>query len=135
MTDNERASLTRNQSFVYDELAGAGQPLTAYELLDRLREAGLKAPVQIYRALDALVSRGSVHRLESLNSFVACDHGACGDSGTVVFAICDTCDSVTEIASPKLIKDLIKTAHDIDFSPKRSTIEIHGDCFSCKTAG
>ena len=39
-------------------------PVGAYELLDQLREHGLRAPLQIYRTLDQLIELKIVHRLE-----------------------------------------------------------------------
>jgi len=58
-------ALTRNQSLVLDVLLDEKGPLSAYAILDRLRDKGLKAPLQIYRALDKLTQIGRVHRLES----------------------------------------------------------------------
>ncbi|MCS6758506.1 MAG: transcriptional repressor, partial [Candidatus Devosia euplotis] len=60
------ADLTRNQGLVLGALAHADTPLSAYQLLDALRADGLRAPLQVYRALDKLVERGLAHRLESL---------------------------------------------------------------------
>ncbi len=58
--------LTRNQSLVLDTLSQSGGPLSAYTILDQLRDHGFRAPLQVYRALDKLVEFGMVHRLESL---------------------------------------------------------------------
>ncbi len=66
------SDLTRNQSLVFNALDGASGPLSAYDILDKLRADGFRAPLQVYRALDKLVEYGMVHRLESLNAFVAC---------------------------------------------------------------
>ena len=54
-------------------------------------DAGLRAPLQVYRALDKLVETGLVHRLESLNAFVACAHKHCHDDCASAFAICEKC--------------------------------------------
>lgn len=67
-----RDVLTKNQLCVLEKLETASGPLSAYTLLDQLRERGFRAPLQVYRALDTLVKSGFVHRLESINSFVAC---------------------------------------------------------------
>jgi Fur family transcriptional regulator, zinc uptake regulator len=64
--------LTRNQDLVLKTLNAADTPLSAYDILDRLRGDGLRAPLQIYRALDKLIEHGLAHRLESLNAFVCC---------------------------------------------------------------
>ena len=70
--------LTANQQRVLATLQEASSPLSAYALLDRLREAGFGAPVQVYRALERLAEQGLVHRLESLNAYVSCSHsGGC----------------------------------------------------------
>ncbi|NRP75769.1 Zinc uptake regulation protein [Ensifer psoraleae] len=73
-THADDLKLTKNQSLVLAVLQSSEQPLSAYSILDRLREHGLKAPLQIYRALDKLLDAGRVHRLESMNAFVVCCH-------------------------------------------------------------
>ena len=51
-------SLTRNQGLVFDVLSHAGSPLSAYSILDKLRDDGFRAPLQVYRALDKLLEFG-----------------------------------------------------------------------------
>ena len=89
--------LTKNQSLVLDVLIKAGQPSGAYDLLDKLRQHGFKAPLQVYRALEQLIGLGLVHRLESLNAFIACSHMSCQTSAATAFVICDRCETVQEI--------------------------------------
>lgn len=60
---------------VLTKLLTANRPLTAYELLDLVRpEDAAITPASTYRSLDFLVEAGLVHRLDSVRSFVACDH-------------------------------------------------------------
>ena len=73
--------LTRNQGLVLGALNHSEAPLSAYDILDKLRADGLRAPLQVYRALDKLVERGLAHRLESLNAFVACADEHCHHAG------------------------------------------------------
>ena len=61
--------LTRHQSLVLDALVRAEHPASAYALLDQLRGDGMRAPQQVYRALDKLIAYGLVHRVASLNAF------------------------------------------------------------------
>src|SRR3546814_12109589 len=71
--------MTHNQSLVLEVLRTEGRAMTAYQILDVLRDHGLRAPVQVYRALESLLEREEAHRIESLTAFVACrhrDHGA-----------------------------------------------------------
>src|ERR1700712_5446313 len=81
--------LTRNQELVLGTLAHAAAPLSAYDILDKLRDEGLRAPLQVYRALDKLTERGLAHRLESLNACVCCADAHCHASGCTAFAICE----------------------------------------------
>ena len=50
--------LTRNQSLVLDALTHAEAPLSAYTILDKLRDHGFRAPLQVYRALEKLLEFG-----------------------------------------------------------------------------
>src|SRR5690606_40848727 len=90
--------LTRNQDLVLKTLNAADAPLSAYDILDRLRGEGLRAPLQVYRALEKLIEQGLAHRLESVNAFVCCAqaHGHAGS--TTGFAICGKCGRVDEFA-------------------------------------
>ncbi|OLP61470.1 Fur family transcriptional regulator [Xaviernesmea oryzae] len=135
MTDPTK--LTRNQSLVVNALREAEAPLSAYMILDKLRDDGFRAPLQVYRALDKLMERGLVHRLESLNAFVACQHDhAHGEahghgSGVLAFAICEDCGSVAEIDDPAINARLSALAADRSFKTDKTTIEIRGHCREC----
>lgn len=98
--------LTKHQALVLDALASETGSAGAYALLDRLRAQGLRAPAQVYRALDKLIEYGLVHRLESLNAFIACDRPHAHEHGVVAFAICDGCGSVDEFSDAGVQKCL-----------------------------
>ena len=67
--------LTPIRARVLELIAAESKPVKAYDLLDRLKdEHGSAAPPTIYRALDFLMANGFVHKLESVNAFVACHH-------------------------------------------------------------
>lgn len=125
------SDLTKNQALVLDQLTKTENPQSAYDLLDSLREEGLRAPLQIYRALEKLQIKGLVHRLESLNAYVACRHEGCSSHKTIAFAICERCGLVTEIADKALSKNLETLGSDIDFRLKTSMIELRGECANC----
>lgn len=124
--------LTKNQGLVFEALSKAGTPMSAYDLLDLLRDSGLRAPLQIYRALDKLVDHGVVHRLESLNAFVACRHEKCHDTGFVAFAICETCGHVSEFSDSEVTKRLGTWARKNAFDAAKTTIEMRGECRNCR---
>ena len=126
--------LTRNQSLVLDTLSHADGPLSAYTILDRLREEGFRAPLQVYRALDKLVERGLAHRLESLNAFVACADEHCHRKGLIAFAICEGCGKVDEFADAVIEERLGAWAGAKGFKVERTTMEIRGKCEACLRA-
>jgi len=127
-----RDVLTKNQLCVLEKLEAASGPLSAYMLLDQLRERGFRAPLQIYRALDTLVKTGFVHRLESINSFVACaephDHG----HSMTAFAICDTCGQVAEMSDHDVDHRLDEWVRSTGFAAKKAVIEFRGICAKCR---
>ncbi|GHA30985.1 transcriptional repressor [Devosia pacifica] len=126
--------LTRNQSLVLETLNAQPSPLSAYDILDRLRGAGLRAPLQVYRALDKLVAMGLAHRLESLNAFVACADAQCHRKGLIGFAICENCGRVDEFADEVIETQLGTWADRTGFSIKQTTMEIRGRCALCREA-
>ncbi|MCR9219177.1 MAG: transcriptional repressor [Alphaproteobacteria bacterium] len=125
------ADLTRNQALVYAALTRAGGPLSAYAILDDLRAAGLRAPQQIYRALDKLTERGLVHRLESLNAFVACCDPAHEGHEMAAFSICEACGKVGEMTDAGLIDRLKRLAARDAFQIRSMTLEVRGLCAEC----
>lgn len=123
----------------------AARPLSAYDLLDRLRPTGVAAPLTVYRALDKLIASGKVHRIESLNAFVACregehhhhddqEAGAPHPGRTVGFAICDRCGGVEEFVDAELCARLDHSLAEKGFRPHTSAIEVHGHCAACRDA-
>ena len=109
------------------------RPLSAYEILAELREANPKiAPPTIYRTLSALTERGCVHRLESLNAFIACQCER--HENASVLSICDDCGFVEENVAPELLKSLSSITGKSGFAPIRHVIEVHGLCASCDGA-
>jgi len=130
-------ALTKNQNLVFDVLTRSDAPMSAYTILDKLRDHGFRAPLQVYRALDKLTEFGMVHRLESLNAFVACAHreseccGAGHGHGTVAFAICESCGHVFEFHDHQVDHRLGDWAKGRGFKPAKTTIEIRGLCEAC----
>ncbi|RCS24002.1 transcriptional repressor [Phyllobacterium salinisoli] len=123
--------LTRNQALVFNALAKAESPLSAYTILDRLRDDGFRAPLQVYRALDKLLDYGMIHRLESLNAFVACAHPHCADHGLIAFAICEKCGQVSEFSDPIIEGQVNEWTSRSGFRSSKTTVEIRGTCATC----
>lgn len=131
---HNHAALTKNQALVFGELSKAEGPLSAYTILDQLRSEGFRAPLQVYRALDKLVEFGMVHRLESLNAFVACSHKDCEAHSAAAFAICEKCGQVTELSDAALDDRLRELAEATGFALTKSVVELRGLCADCQAA-
>ncbi|MBA8900435.1 Fur family transcriptional regulator [Phyllobacterium sp. P30BS-XVII] len=128
--------LTKNQTLVFNTLSRADGPLSAYTILDQLRGEGFRAPLQVYRALEKLLDYGMVHRLESINAFVACahPHSHSHNHGMIAFAICEKCGQVSEFSDDVITQRVRQWTTDNAFKPSKTTIEIRGVCASCGTA-
>lgn len=125
----KRRSAPEQDKMIADVLRGVGRPVSAYELIDELREQATLAPQTVYRSLDRLIAEGRAHRLESLNAFVACCHPS--HEGTAVFAICEDCGTVTEFDEPATVDRLQTWARKAKFAVNRMTLELRGRCRAC----
>lgn len=126
--------LTRNQEVVFSALAASDVPLSAYDILDlaQVRDRGLKAPLTIYRALDKLRGHGLVHRIESLNAFVACARGP--HTEPVGFMSCERCRKTVELPVGDCEDTLRASARANGFTLDRITVEVSGRCNRCAGA-
>jgi Fur family zinc uptake transcriptional regulator len=124
----EHVMLSEHQKSVLDALERAAGPQSAYALLEAVADSGIRAPVQVYRALDKLVAAGLVHKVESLNAFIACaDH----EKGHwAAFTICNNCGTVDEV--PVLRPDKLASSFETGrFDVKSGQIEMRGLCGRC----
>lgn len=134
-----QTTLPRNQSAVLHTLrAETGRALSAYELLARLEPSGMRSPQTIYRALDWLVAAGLVHRIKSLNAFIACSH-ADGEKHhshshsdhRPAFAVCRDCGAVQELEDDALVAVLGVVAGRTGYQITERVIELVGTCPAC----
>ncbi|WP_374358837.1 transcriptional repressor [Thermomonas sp.] len=125
--------LTDIRARVLGLVADAGKPIKAYDLLDKVREgegAGAAAPPTVYRALDFLLANGFIHKLESVNAFVACHHPNAAQH-SAPFLICDGCHKAVELEDEHVVATLDAQARALGFSPQTQTLEVHGLCAEC----
>lgn len=125
----KRRAAPDQDKMIADALRGVGRPVSAYELIEELRDKASLAPQTVYRSLDRLIADGQAHRLESINAFVACRHPS--HEGAAVFAICNDCGTVTEFDEPVAVDRLAAWARKTKFAVERMTLELRGRCRSC----
>ncbi|KAF1709387.1 Fur family transcriptional regulator [Pseudoxanthomonas kalamensis DSM 18571] len=125
--------LTAIRARVLGLIAKAGKPVKAYELLEWVRAekgVGADAPPTVYRALDFLMANGFVHKLESVNAYVACHHPSSAQH-SVPFLICDRCHNAVELEDRDVVAQLDARAKALGFHPQAQTLEVHGLCARC----
>ncbi|MEM1075724.1 MAG: transcriptional repressor [Pseudomonadota bacterium] len=115
---------------VLDFLRRADAPLSAYDILGKLRESNPKtAPTTVYRTLNSLTEQALVHRLESINAYVLCQNSEPGHEA--ILSICDDCGTVEETVAPEVHKTMAKAMGKSGFLPSRHVVEVHGTCSEC----
>ena len=129
----KRRPAPEQDKMIVEALRDVGRPVSAYELIEELRDKASLAPQTVYRSLDRLIAEGQAHRLESLNAFVACRH-ASHEGETAVFAICNDCGTVSEFVAPAIHRAIAGQAADLGFAVGQQTIEVRGICRSCRGA-
>jgi Fur family zinc uptake transcriptional regulator len=123
--------LSRNQSQVLGALRSAKEPLSAYDILDRVRKSGISHPPTVYRALNDLMQKGMVHRLQSRQAFIACGHGKC--DGKYAFAVCRECQKVVEISLTDRDQAMMLGFAPKEIAADQVTLELAGLCKHCRS--
>lgn len=123
--------LSRTQERIHRILTDARRPLTAYAILGHLRRQAKVTPPTVYRSLAKLIRYGLVHRIESLNAYVACPGHH--DSGAVAFAICSSCGMVEEFTDARISHRLQVWSRSHAFRLRDTAVELKGLCAACST--
>jgi len=118
---------------VFEEIASTPASVGAYEVLDRLAKKGTRlAPISVYRALDALLEAGVVHRLESKNAYFACKRMNQPRTGRrPMFLSCEKCGAVQEVDGDEIFQAIDAAAHNVKFEPRVRFVEVSGTCSDC----
>jgi Fur family transcriptional regulator, zinc uptake regulator len=127
----EEHDLGPNEKAVLAVLQSQSKPLSAYDILEHLHGTKIRAAVQVYRAVEKLSLAGFVHRLESLNAFVACDcaHGKSSPG----FMLCTCCGDVEEFDAGKTVTAVQSKLKQ--FKIQHPSLELRGLCANCQTDG
>lgn len=129
--NKERLSQPRRE--VLKIIATSPVPLRICDILSKL---GLvfnnPKPPTVHRALEFWIKNNFIHKVESLNCYVACEleHTMCSSH----FMICQICHNVSERSFTSLPELLLQESQKHDFLMRRFHLEIHGVCQSCQGA-
>lgn len=127
--------LTPKRAAVLSILLDSNGPLSAYDLMDRYREVQGQplSAMSTYRMLNMLVDVGLVHKLETTNQFLACQHITCNHRHDTQFLICDSCRAVSEVTiEPAILRKLEKAAASAGYMLPTPQLELHGTCARCQ---
>jgi Fur family zinc uptake transcriptional regulator len=131
LCEREGQRLTPLRQRVLELVWSSHQPIGAYAILDQLKSDGRSAaPPTVYRALEFLLERGLVHRIESLNAFIGCPEP--GAEHPVQFLICRSCGTTAEIDDRRVADAIGKSASERGFTVERRVIEVSGLCLHCQ---
>jgi Fur family transcriptional regulator, ferric uptake regulator len=121
---------TRQRLLVAQELAAAGQQLSAQELYERIRRDHPDlGRATVFRALEALVSAGAARRLERpghVYAYVACD------PNHHHHLVCTQCGRVEEIGE-RYVGDLSQAiSKRYRFEIADAMLDFYGRCARCR---
>lgn len=125
---------TELRAQVFEVLAAAGQPVSAYDVADRL-SAGLGRRIaanSVYRILDLFVEHDLAKRVESRNAYVANVHPEC--THDCIFLVCEGCGRIAHLDDDALAAAMRRRADAAGFRPRRQVLEVLGRCGDCATA-
>ncbi len=106
----------------------------AYTILEALAKAlpagaSKPAPPTVYRALAFLQSNRLIHRLASINAYIACCRPARNHES--YFLICQHCHNATEIPGENISAAIARQAGMEGFKVRREHVEVLGVCTNC----
>jgi len=107
------------------------KPLSAYEILEKVKEFGIKSPPIVYRALDTLMKIGKVHKINELNTFIACDCEEDHQHLLSILTICQSCNKVSELHDHSVIDHLVKLKTLNIYLANKAVIELPIMCQNC----
>ena len=121
---------TAPRARVLSLLADCNAPMSAYQMLASLSSGKATiSPPTVYRAIEFWNKHGFIHRIASMNAYIAC----CGHKqheNACIF-ICNTCHAVLELTMQQLPPPVVSAIASKHLTVTGSTTEIYGKCAQC----
>ena len=129
--DKNSLKLTPIRRKVLEVIIANHKPTKAYDILTKLKDSGFSdKPPTVYRALDFLIENKIVHKLNTLNAYIACFSDKIEE--ICYFLICEKCQNIEEIRDKKLVKTLANIGKDKKADIKSVCLEIGFRCEECR---
>ena len=109
------------------------EAVKAYDLLAQLStEDHAVKPPTVYRALDFLLEQGLIHRVDSLNAFVGCNHPDQPHAAHLL--LCERCGRVQELHDASMDAVIHQAVAATGFVARHARLEVQGLCAACAAA-
>ncbi|MEN8249906.1 MAG: transcriptional repressor [Bacteroidota bacterium] len=123
--------LTPIRQSVLKEIMGSHKACKAYDIIQQLSTPDMIVkPPTVYRAIEFLLAQGFIHKIESINAFIACYHQHNANDCYQLF-ICDECGNISEQSDDKLCQQLKRESKQTGFTIRQPVVEVHGICAKC----
>ncbi len=123
-------NLTPIRKKVLEIIASNHKPAKAYDILAKLKEEGFSdKPPTVYRALDFLIENKMVHKLNTINAYVACFNNETEEVSC--FLICTKCKDIEELQDEGIINAIANIGKSKNINIKNINLEIEFRCEKC----
>ena len=128
---HQQITLTSQQELILAAVIAHQNPVTANEILLKLKESNPKANrMTIHRGLEYLVKANLIHRVSFNLTYKLCNHLHHGHHCQIL--VCQSCGKQTELHS-EAIQEALNTASKLCQFKISNPIEITGFCHNCQT--
>jgi Fur family zinc uptake transcriptional regulator len=130
---DDEIKLTALRKDILDIFLVAKKPLTAYEVLAKLKKKRPNAePPTVYRVIDYFVQKKLIHRIETGNKYVCCshlDHFKSKYHG--ILFLCQACHLSYELMDQEFLRFIMNFSKKNHLAVSESVVEIKGTCSDC----
>ncbi len=122
------------EELVLGALRKSKLPLSAYDILGKVKKFGINSSPIVYRALETLMKGGKAHKINELNAFVACACTADHHHAVSVLTVCKGCKRVDEVHDHAVIRHLTKLRNLHVNLTASAVVELPIICSTCAEA-
>lgn len=126
-------TLTPLRKDVMDIFIEFNKPLSAYEVLDKLKAKRPGAePPTVYRVIDYFVEKKLLHRIETGNKYVRCSHvNNFTTKHLGILFLCQSCHLSFEYMDEKFLEFIAYFSKGNKLAVDDSLVEVKGTCNKC----
>ncbi len=127
--------LTIKRKQVLTILLQANKAISAYELMALFKNKFKQklAPMSVYRVLNFFESIHLVHKLNTINKYIACAHMDCEQSHQLAqFLVCQQCQHVEEVNTHTFnLENIVQSVEQHNYQLVSPHIELNCICHDC----